>query len=656
MASVSAGVLSFVAFFSISFGQTAQPLATKPPVEAFGSLPAFSDAVFAPDGKHLAALQAYKGRRVVVIYDLTAPAGTIPSILADDTHDIIDIAWARNDRLLVILHESAKTDAYSFMEKQFSFYRTISIDAKAQNLTFLFKRSPAADHNSATVAVTDFNMQDPTHIVMPLLNLHNDSYVATDLFKVDVVTGRAEIWLEGSKHTIDWITDGRGTPVARIKRTEDPLVDHLELLQDGRWNEVSSYDAEADNGAALAGLTLDGKAIVRFATDPKTKTRALMTYDLATGKTAPLFVDPKYDVNALMVTDWERRANAAVYTDDVRRIVYFNSKHIALQKGLQAVFPDSNTEIWSETLALDKAIIIVTSSRHSPAYYLLDRTTHQAKRIGESYPKLHPEDLGEVKPYPYKARDGLDIPAYLTLPPGKQPHALPVVVMPHGGPQTRDSMDFHWWAQFLANRGYAVLQPNYRGSDGYGRTFLEAGYHQWGLKIQDDITDGVKKLIADGIADPKRVCIVGASYGGYTALAGATLTPDLYACAVSYAGISDLPLLLKEETDCVGHHSKSANELDKMVGLSSKDLPRLKATSPVFHADQVKIPVLLMHSDGDTTVPINQSVEMADALQKAGKKYQFIKFKGEDHYLELADTRIRMLSEIETFLKANIGE
>ena len=146
-----------------------------------------------------------------------------------------------------------------------------------------------------------------------------------------------------------------------------------------------------------------------------------------------------------------------------------------------------------------------------------------------------------MKPYPYKARDGLDIPAYLTLPPGKAPKNLPVVVMPHGGPDYRDYIGFDWMAQFFANRGYAVLQPNFRGSSGYGHKFTEAGLHQWGLKMQDDISDGVKKLIADGIANPKRVCIVGASYGGYAALAGATFTPDLYACAVSFAGISDLP-------------------------------------------------------------------------------------------------------------------
>jgi dipeptidyl aminopeptidase/acylaminoacyl peptidase len=172
------------------------------------------------------------------------------------------------------------------------------------------------------------------------------------------------------------------------------------------------------------------------------------------------------------------------------------------------------------------------------SYFFLDRTTHKARFIASTYPKLNKDQLGKTKPFPYKARDGLDIPSYLTLPPGKTPKMLPVVILPHGGPRARDEMAFDWQAQFLANRGYAVMQPNFRGSSGYGRRFEEAGYGQWGLKMQDDITDGVRKLIADGIADPKRICIVGGSYGGYAALAGAAFTPDLYACAVSWAGIS----------------------------------------------------------------------------------------------------------------------
>jgi dipeptidyl aminopeptidase/acylaminoacyl peptidase len=204
--------------------------------------------------------------------------------------------------------------------------------------------------------------------------------------------------------------------------------------------------------------------------------------------------------------------------------------------------------------------------------------------------------------------------------------------MPHGGPDARDDMLFDWWSQYLATRGYAVLRPNFRGSSGYGRAFTEAGLHQWGLKMQDDISDGVKKVIADGIADPKRVCIVGASYGGYAALAGATLTPELYACVVSYAGIGSLPDILGYD-QAQGRSSIAGGSFNvTRIGDAFKDAARLDATSPVLHADKVRAPVLLMHSERDVTVPIAQSEGMEIALKKAGKRVEFIRLSGEDDH------------------------
>ena len=289
-------------------------------------------------------------------------------------------------------------------------------------------------------------------------------------------------------------------------------------------------------------------------------------------------------------------------------------------------------------MSKDKVIVAVQGPRQPPVYYFLDRVKHEATEILSAYPELTATDLGEMKPYPYVARDGQRIPAYLTLPPGKPAKNLPTVIMPHGGPDARDVMGFDWWAQFLANRGYAVLQPNYRGSKGYGRKFTEAGLHQWGLGMQNDITDGVKKLIADGITDPKRICIVGASYGGYAALAGAAFTPDLYACAMSFAGVSDLNEFLFAQRSDTGEYSQSVSFWTSRIGSDWDDSKKLQDTSPALHAEQVKCPVLLMHGEGDTTVRIKQSELMYDALKAAHKDVEFIRFSGEDHYLNFADT------------------
>ncbi|MBU6299567.1 MAG: S9 family peptidase [Alphaproteobacteria bacterium] len=657
-------VLAVVCAWSFSFCATADGTVPHPPVEAFGSLPMISQPRLSPDGTHLAALQSYKGRPAVVIYDLGAPRGTMPAILTDDTHIIVGIHWASNDRLLANIYDAA---SYDFGAKAMPFVRTFSVDTKAQNPVLLLKNSAWIDRNNSSAAVADYDLSDPDQVIMPLWAGQSENEIGgggvllatqfiNTLYKVDVTTGNAEQMMAGDKYTRDWIMDGHGHVVARVDQTQQPLIDHLQLNDNGNWREIAAYDASADKGADVAGLIGDGTELVRFAVDKTTGVNGLVEVNIATAKTKPLFFDPTYDVSELQADDWTRRIIGASYTADTEQTRYFDPGMEALQRGIDAAFPGLNAQAVSWDIARNKVVVAASGPQHPTAYYLLDRVTHRASKFGDTYPKLQPSDLGEEKPYPYKARDGLEIPAYLTLPPGKTPKNLPTVILPHGGPDARDSLRFDWLAQFLANRGYAVLQPNYRGSKGYGMKFTDAGLHQWGLKMQDDITDGVKKLIADGIADPKRICIVGGSYGGYAALAGAIFTPDLYACAVSYAGVSDLPKILATTENEHRAYSKAMSFWISRIGNTDADLPRLKATSPALHADQDKCPILLMHGADDWTVRIDQSEEMYDALTRAGKNATFLRFEGTDHYLETADARIQMLTETEKFLAKYIGK
>jgi dipeptidyl aminopeptidase/acylaminoacyl peptidase len=257
----------------------------------------------------------------------------------------------------------------------------------------------------------------------------------------------------------------------------------------------------------------------------------------------------------------------------------------------------------------------------------------------------------------------LKIPGYITLPPGREAKHLPMVVMPHGGPDDRDSIRFNWLAQFLANRGYVVLQPNYRGSFGYGVAYYNAGLKQWGLRMQDDITDGVHRAIADGIADPKRICIFGAGYGGYAALAGAARTPDLYACAASLDAISDLHLFLESLNAEGDPYGKATSFWSGMIGDRFADDARLKATSPAQNVDLIKCPILLMHNTNSTFSPISQSESMDFALRKAGKSVEFVRLQDDAtapvptdwRNPMTADTRVHMLELLENFFVANIG-
>jgi dipeptidyl aminopeptidase/acylaminoacyl peptidase len=259
----------------------------------------------------------------------------------------------------------------------------------------------------------------------------------------------------------------------------------------------------------------------------------------------------------------------------------------------------------------------------------------------------------EVHRIMYAAADGLQIPAYLTLPSGRPPSKLPLIVFPHGGPAARDTEDFDWWAQAMASQGYAVLQPNYRGSS-LNWSFLSAGFGEWGRKMQTDLSDGVRYLAKEGIIDSTRVCIVGASYGGYAALAGVTLDPGVYRCAVSVAGIADLRRMLQwvDLKETYGAHL-GRRFWDRFMGVENYRDLNLDPISPIKHLDKVNVPVLLIHGRDDTVVPFEQSDIMLSAMKKANKSVELFTMKKEDHWLSRSETRLQMLQSSIGFLKAN---
>jgi dipeptidyl aminopeptidase/acylaminoacyl peptidase len=320
---------------------------------------------------------------------------------------------------------------------------------------------------------------------------------------------------------------------------------------------------------------------------------------------------------------------------------------------LQRAFPGRHVHVYGWSADGTKTLASVETPSSPPIYYVVDFSTHRADIAGEEYPALAGVPLAQVKEISYKARDGTSIPGYLTLPATKTAELIPLVVFPHGGPQSRDYLEFNWLAQFLASRGYAVLQPQFRGSTGFGDAFREAGYRQWGGLMQDDVTDGVHAMIDQGIADPHRICIVGASYGGYAALAGAAFTPDLYSCAVSIAGVSDLPALMREEVPLYeGTISNSMSDWKAHIGGPNDS--NLAAKSPINAVKAIKIPILIVYGTGDSVVPTAQSEKMAQALKSAGKSVSVAVLPGEDHWLSRTETRVQVLKELEAFLRLHL--
>ncbi|MGK0442226.1 MAG: dipeptidyl aminopeptidase/acylaminoacyl peptidase, partial [Pseudohongiellaceae bacterium] len=311
-------------------------------------------------------------------------------------------------------------------------------------------------------------------------------------------------------------------------------------------------------------------------------------------------------------------------------------------------FPKSSVHYVSSTKN-NKLIIVRVSGNDAPGtYYLFDSDNVKLTTLASRYSV---PAIAEIKAFKYNARDGLKIPALITMPPGaKGKKNLPLIALPHGGPEAYDQIGFDWMAQYFALKGYIVLQPNFRGSKGFGYDFRDAGRGRWGREMQDDVSDGVGVLVKAGYVDPKRVCIIGGSYGGYSALAGGAFSPELYRCVISVNGVSDLPLMLKNKKSRYGNDHWVINYWHEVIGDSNAEIDKLRDISPINFASQFQAPVLLIHGKDDLIVPFRQSAHMYEALKKAGKSVELATLKGEDHWLSTSATRLEMLKAIDRFL------
>ena len=455
----------------------------------------------------------------------------------------------------------------------------------------------------------------------------------------------------GSPFTEDWVVDRAGQAVARSEW--NPVTrNFLIMAKDGKgWKRI--YSSELDYEFSLIGLSADGQLILARSTLGSDRFK-IWGIPIAGGDISLFYEHPTEDVTSI-VTDRFSGAPVGFHIGGlVPTIHWIDPKLESLQKAVSKAFPDRNVSIFDRSEDFKRIVAHVESASQPPIYYLIDFSKGTADIIGEAYPALAEAAMGAQRTMTYKSRDGFDIPAYLTMPPGREPRNLPLVVFPHGGPYARDDTGFDWWTQFMATRGYVVLQPQFRGSFGFGGKLLRAGNRQWGRGMQDDITDGVRHLVDQGIADPKRVCIVGASYGGYAALAGAAFTPDLYACAVSVAGISDIPNMAGFILKRSGEESDSLQAWKDLIGNPSDE--ELARFSPARSIDTIRAPILLVHGTNDTVVPISQSQSFAHLLQAKSKNYELIELQGEDHWLSAGESRLRLLTAIETFLARHLDQ
>ncbi len=652
---------------ALPLAATAAPSTTPtptppPPAEHFAMEPNLDLIRLSPDGQRVVQDDRRNGQVRLVIWQIDG-AKVLRVVDIDPNNKLRGLQWADDQTVLLTVSVQKSMPCTHQLNKycNIEWFRTLSIgvDGSGPQIlllndadrrwvagsTMLAARTAAP--GKATMSTFDFIASKQHGTVGTRLNesARGRSGWVNSVFEVDLKSGKGRLLEAGTNYTQDWAVDAGGAPVARTEWLPERESFTLLVKRGGSWHKI--YEESRSEPLGLAGLTADGKSVVLLGPIGDGRSRA-WAMPIDGSPHSVLYEEPEGTVTSAW-TDDDTHAVVGFYTGGLSPTTrWIDPKRAPQFKSLANAFPGRRVTEIDRSRDGERMLAMVDSPERPPVYHLVDFGKGRADVVGDAYPPLANAKLGETRDIGYAARDGTTIPAYLTLPPGLGPKNLPLVVLPHGGPHSHDDDSFNYMVQFLATRGYAVLQPQFRGSTGFGDAFMRAGYRQWGGLMQDDVTDGVRHLIEDGTADPKRICIVGGSYGGYAALAGAAFTPELYACAASIAGVSDLPTLLQESKVEFGSESDAVNSDEETIGRGSD--PQVIAKSPARAAANVRAPILLLHGLDDSVVPVAQSERMEKALRAAGKPVTFVKLAGEDHWLSRADTRLQVLKELDKFL------
>lgn len=621
-----------------------------PPVEAYGHLPSVEWISLSPAGERYAfvVVSGESRKLVLATYDNKALEATA----VGDTK-VRGIRWADEGHVLLTTSSTFKdpfhwVHAYeldSVIDIRPDSHKAApifdKIESVANTVAGYFGTAQVDGHLFGYFGAFTFERGKLGDYYFP------EGTIYPDLYRVDLESGKINLQADGHETVHDWVVARDGSILAHSEY-DDPsgewrlfagkTRDKLLLKKISPTGDIDLFGPGRSDGTVLV--------VDRSGTEDVT-----LEISVADGKQERLFDS---------VSVRRRLADPATGLLIGARIeeepgaVFFDSKLQARYEGTRKAFPGYQTHLESYSRNLDRLVVLTDGGDDSGTYWTVDIASGKASELGHPYAEIKPADVGPTRAVKYAAADGTPIEGILTLPPGRKPEKLPLVVMPHGGPiDFNDSIGFDWWAQAYAAAGYAVLQPNYRGSSGYGRAFREAGFGQWGGKMLSDISDGIAPLAEQGLIDPKRVCIVGASYGGYAALAGVTLQKGIYRCAVSVGGVSDMSTFFDWNTLGAGKNSGMARYIRSATGADKEGDDKLSAISPAHFADHADAPILLIHGRDDTRVPIEQSETMAAALKHAGKPFDLVIMKGEDHFLSREETRIAMLKAAVEFVKHN---
>lgn len=622
------------------------------PLDNFARLPMVKDIQISPDGKRIAYLRDVKQNYIIVVQSLINPkAKPVTLKIAEAT--IRDLEWVSNERILF----SSSQAQYSRGDfETFTFWRSGLLNAENGDTIWAFN-SERFKYNIGAPQLVSKLHNDPEHILLSYYYSLAGSYNQIKaVFKVNINSGEREQiyrdsnasnWIAETSDQIDsFIEFDYKNEIAKINFRIEGTDDFQFLITGGKSGE------EAFFSEYILGQSKDRKSVYYYERD-EDEILYLAKSDIDGVKVSNkrnVSNNKKYDVDTVTYDYHSGKLNGFMIIEDITNTTYFDPVLAQVQADLDATFPDASIRITSYDKKKTKFVAFVSGSEYPQQYLLYDTIAGSLGLLGVGFPNADTALLSKVEKFNYRAKDGTQLSAYLTLPKTSNSEKPKLIVLPHGGPASRDSMSFDWVRQFFAAHGYAVLQVNFRGSSGFGKKFEEAGHGQWGKKMQTDVDEGVDELIGKGLVDSDRICIVGGSYGGYVAMYAATSNPERYKCAVSFAGISELYNVFYHEEQQLG----STSYFQKSIG-DQLDLEYLKKFSPLEMVTERTSPIMLIHGTEDTSVPVFQSSKMFKKLKEKGVlDSTYIEIEGADHWMSSGKTRRIFLENAIKFIDKHI--
>ncbi len=608
----------------------------------FGN-PKISGGQISPDGKWISFLKEYEGIMNIWVKKFDEPFENAKP-LTDSKRPLYGYFWTYDSKYLLYVKDKDG-------DENMNIFAVNPLEANGKTPPTSRNLTPK---NEVTAQIYQVSKNNPD---LMFIGLNDRDKAWHDLYSLKISTGELNLIFENKERITSYVFDWDDNLRILSKTDEKGNTTFFKINKDKTLSKI--YEVTVKEGAGVSSFTEDNSKIYLETNKGDLDKSALYLMDLNTLKMEKLHSDPnnRVDFGSLVMDMNTRKPVAFTYIDDKVQYYWKDDKRKAQYEFVQKQFPGKEISFTSSTLKYDKFLVSVTGDNIAPEVYYYEPASGKLVLQYTPRPELkkYEEFLASMKPIRYKSSDGLEIPAYLTLPKNSNGKNLPVVILVHGGPKgPRDYWGYNATVQFLANRGYAVLQPNFRASGGYGKKFMNAGDKQWGKLMQDDITWGVKYLVEQGIADPKRVAIMGGSYGGYATLAGLAFTPDLYACGVDIVGPSNLFTLLES---IPAYWESGRAFLYEMTGDPNTDEGKklIKEASPLFHVDKINKPLLIVQGANDPRVKKAESDQIAIALRDKKKPVSYLLAEDEGHGFYKPVNQMAMYAEIEKFLADHIG-